>query len=212
MNCVCQLSRYMKWSGMMRFGQLDLSLSKWGWRMCNDMNSPQAWNKMKNDSNDLLSSQSLPVPLYFIQCWSLLGSSTVLSSTVAMPTWRNVAMRAVPWCSWTSNSSWWSWRSWPTCDPSLIKSLLRPTLKLITWPRTTWSSLSKTTGWDWSHSCFVSKCEYSLVYWLTFCVFMQEYSMKQLANLVNVCLGSHINKKARQKLLAAIDDIDRPKR
>ncbi|XP_033950053.1 syndetin-like [Pseudochaenichthys georgianus] len=37
-----------------------------------------------------------------------------------------------------------------------------------------------------------------------------EYSMKQLANLVNVCLGSHINKKARQKLLAAIDDIDRP--
>ncbi|KAF3833759.1 hypothetical protein F7725_024963 [Dissostichus mawsoni] len=39
-----------------------------------------------------------------------------------------------------------------------------------------------------------------------------EYSMKQLANLVNVCLGSHINKKARQKLLAAIDDIDRPKR
>uniref|UniRef100_A0A4W5LIL6 Syndetin C-terminal domain-containing protein n=1 Tax=Hucho hucho TaxID=62062 RepID=A0A4W5LIL6_9TELE len=38
------------------------------------------------------------------------------------------------------------------------------------------------------------------------------YSMKQLANLVNVYLGSHINKKARQKLLAAIDDIDRPKR
>lgn len=36
--------------------------------------------------------------------------------------------------------------------------------------------------------------------------------MKQLTNLVNVCLGSHINKKARQKLLAAIDDIDRPKR
>lgn len=46
---------------------------------------------------------------------------------------------------------------------------------------------------------------------LTFAV-LQEYSMKQLANLVNVCLGSHINKKARQKLLAAIDDIDRPKR
>lgn len=43
-------------------------------------------------------------------------------------------------------------------------------------------------------------------------VLEQEYSMKQLANLVNVCLGSHINKKARQKLLAAIDDIDRPKR
>lgn len=41
---------------------------------------------------------------------------------------------------------------------------------------------------------------------------LQEYSMKQLANLVNVCLGSHINKKARQKLLAAIDDIDRPRR
>ncbi|XP_078298593.1 syndetin isoform X3 [Panthera onca] len=40
----------------------------------------------------------------------------------------------------------------------------------------------------------------------------QEYSTKQLTNLVNVCLGSHINKKARQKLLAAIDDIDRPKR
>ncbi|XP_063098767.1 syndetin isoform X3 [Cavia porcellus] len=39
-----------------------------------------------------------------------------------------------------------------------------------------------------------------------------EYSTKQLTNLVNVCLGSHINKKARQKLLAAIDDIDRPKR
>ncbi|KAH0503626.1 Syndetin [Microtus ochrogaster] len=39
-----------------------------------------------------------------------------------------------------------------------------------------------------------------------------EYSAKQLTNLVNVCLGSHINKKARQKLLAAIDDIDRPKR
>lgn len=46
---------------------------------------------------------------------------------------------------------------------------------------------------------------------LSFAV-LQEYSMKQLANLVNVCLGSHINKKARQKLLAAIDDIDRPKR
>lgn len=43
-------------------------------------------------------------------------------------------------------------------------------------------------------------------------VSVQEYSMKQLANLVNVCLGSHINKRARQKLLAAIDDIDRPKR
>ncbi|CDQ73310.1 unnamed protein product [Oncorhynchus mykiss] len=40
----------------------------------------------------------------------------------------------------------------------------------------------------------------------------REYSMKQLANLVHVCLGSHINKKARHKLLAAIDDIDRPKR
>ncbi|XP_074055467.1 syndetin isoform X3 [Macrotis lagotis] len=40
----------------------------------------------------------------------------------------------------------------------------------------------------------------------------REYSSKQLTNLVNVCLGSHINKKARQKLLAAIDDIDRPKR
>nr|XP_006114543.1 syndetin isoform X3 [Pelodiscus sinensis] len=40
----------------------------------------------------------------------------------------------------------------------------------------------------------------------------REYSTKQLINLVNVCLGSHINKKARQKLLAAIDDIDRPKR
>ncbi|KAE8596232.1 hypothetical protein XENTR_v10016019 [Xenopus tropicalis] len=40
----------------------------------------------------------------------------------------------------------------------------------------------------------------------------REYSTKQLTNLVNVCLGSHINKKARQKLLAAIDDTDRPKR
>uniref|UniRef100_A0A8C3K1M9 VPS50 subunit of EARP/GARPII complex n=1 Tax=Calidris pygmaea TaxID=425635 RepID=A0A8C3K1M9_9CHAR len=40
----------------------------------------------------------------------------------------------------------------------------------------------------------------------------REYSTKQLTNLVNVCLGSHINKKARQKLLAAIDDMDRPKR
>ncbi|XP_053570024.1 syndetin [Bombina bombina] len=40
----------------------------------------------------------------------------------------------------------------------------------------------------------------------------REYSTKQLTNLVNVCLGSHINKKARQKLLAAIDDLDRPKR
>uniref|UniRef100_A0A5F8HBV8 Syndetin C-terminal domain-containing protein n=1 Tax=Monodelphis domestica TaxID=13616 RepID=A0A5F8HBV8_MONDO len=40
----------------------------------------------------------------------------------------------------------------------------------------------------------------------------REYSSKQLTNLVTVCLGSHINKKARQKLLAAIDDIDRPKR
>ncbi|XP_018413087.1 PREDICTED: syndetin [Nanorana parkeri] len=40
----------------------------------------------------------------------------------------------------------------------------------------------------------------------------REYSMKQLTNLVNVCLGSHINKKARQKLLSAIDDMDRPKR
>lgn len=45
-----------------------------------------------------------------------------------------------------------------------------------------------------------------------FSLFGQEYSTKQLTNLVNVCLGSHINKKARQKLLAAIDDIDRPKR
>uniref|UniRef100_A0A674NGW0 Syndetin C-terminal domain-containing protein n=1 Tax=Takifugu rubripes TaxID=31033 RepID=A0A674NGW0_TAKRU len=42
---------------------------------------------------------------------------------------------------------------------------------------------------------------------------MEQFIKKlQLANLVNVCLGSHINKKARQKLLAAIDDIDRPKR
>uniref|UniRef100_A0A8D0WSU2 VPS50 subunit of EARP/GARPII complex n=1 Tax=Sus scrofa TaxID=9823 RepID=A0A8D0WSU2_PIG len=40
----------------------------------------------------------------------------------------------------------------------------------------------------------------------------REYSTKQLINLVNVCLGSHINKKARQKLLSAVDDIDRPKR
>ncbi|XP_053914744.1 syndetin isoform X1 [Cuculus canorus] len=40
----------------------------------------------------------------------------------------------------------------------------------------------------------------------------REYSTKQLTNLVNVCLGSHINKKARQKLLAVIDDLDRPKR
>ncbi|KAM9308738.1 syndetin isoform 2-T2 [Gastrophryne carolinensis] len=40
----------------------------------------------------------------------------------------------------------------------------------------------------------------------------REYSTKQLSNLVSVCLGSHINKKARQKLLAAIDDMDRPKR
>uniref|UniRef100_A0A8C6XXH4 VPS50 subunit of EARP/GARPII complex n=1 Tax=Naja naja TaxID=35670 RepID=A0A8C6XXH4_NAJNA len=40
----------------------------------------------------------------------------------------------------------------------------------------------------------------------------REYSTKQLTNLVNVCLGSHINKKAKQKLLAAIDDLDRPKR
>ncbi|XP_063308326.1 syndetin isoform X2 [Pelobates fuscus] len=40
----------------------------------------------------------------------------------------------------------------------------------------------------------------------------REYSTKQLTNLVNVCLGSHINKKARQKLLSAIDDLDRPKR
>ncbi|XP_006007155.1 syndetin isoform X2 [Latimeria chalumnae] len=40
----------------------------------------------------------------------------------------------------------------------------------------------------------------------------KEYSTKQLTNLVNVCLGSYINKKTRQKLLAAIDDLDRPKR
>ncbi|XP_067860618.1 syndetin isoform X2 [Heptranchias perlo] len=40
----------------------------------------------------------------------------------------------------------------------------------------------------------------------------REYSTKQLTNLVNVCLGSHINKKARQKLIAAIDEPDRPKR
>ncbi|XP_043545881.1 syndetin isoform X1 [Chiloscyllium plagiosum] len=40
----------------------------------------------------------------------------------------------------------------------------------------------------------------------------REYSTKQLTNLVNVCLGSHINKKARQKLMAAIDETDRPKR
>ncbi|XP_042187982.1 syndetin isoform X2 [Callorhinchus milii] len=40
----------------------------------------------------------------------------------------------------------------------------------------------------------------------------REYSTKQLTNLVNVCLGSHINKKARQKLIAAIEECDRPKR
>ncbi|XP_051871788.1 syndetin [Pristis pectinata] len=40
----------------------------------------------------------------------------------------------------------------------------------------------------------------------------REYSTKQLTNLVNVCLGSHINKKARQKLIAAIDEPDRLKR
>ncbi|XP_048466880.1 syndetin isoform X2 [Rhincodon typus] len=40
----------------------------------------------------------------------------------------------------------------------------------------------------------------------------REYSTKQLTNLVNVCLGSHINKKARQKLIAAIDESDKPKR
>uniref|UniRef100_A0A8C5T8H8 VPS50 subunit of EARP/GARPII complex n=1 Tax=Malurus cyaneus samueli TaxID=2593467 RepID=A0A8C5T8H8_9PASS len=40
----------------------------------------------------------------------------------------------------------------------------------------------------------------------------REYSTKQLTNLVNICLGTYINKKARQKLLATIDDIDRPKR
>uniref|UniRef100_A0A8C5HU17 Syndetin n=1 Tax=Gouania willdenowi TaxID=441366 RepID=A0A8C5HU17_GOUWI len=41
----------------------------------------------------------------------------------------------------------------------------------------------------------------------------REYSMKQLANFGQRCVWvSHINKKARQKLLAAIDDIDRPKR
>uniref|UniRef100_A0A8C8F464 VPS50 subunit of EARP/GARPII complex n=1 Tax=Oncorhynchus tshawytscha TaxID=74940 RepID=A0A8C8F464_ONCTS len=44
------------------------------------------------------------------------------------------------------------------------------------------------------------------------CLSHKEYSMKQLANLVHVCLSSHINKNARHKLLAAIDDIDRPKR
>lgn len=58
-------------------------------------------------------------------------------------------------------------------------------------------------------ACLYLSCLLSFVFR---CVLMQEYSMKQLANLVNVCLGSHINKKARQKLLAAIDDIDRPKR
>ncbi|XP_062899907.1 syndetin isoform X1 [Mobula hypostoma] len=40
----------------------------------------------------------------------------------------------------------------------------------------------------------------------------REYSTKQLTNLVNVCLGSHINKKARQKLIAAIEEPDRLKR
>ncbi|XP_069769749.1 syndetin isoform X2 [Narcine bancroftii] len=40
----------------------------------------------------------------------------------------------------------------------------------------------------------------------------REYSAKQLTNLVNVCLGSHINKKARQKLIAAIEEPDRLKR
>ncbi|GCB74479.1 hypothetical protein scyTo_0003569 [Scyliorhinus torazame] len=40
----------------------------------------------------------------------------------------------------------------------------------------------------------------------------REYSTKQLTNLVTVCLGSHVNKKARQKLIAAIDESDRPKR
>lgn len=40
----------------------------------------------------------------------------------------------------------------------------------------------------------------------------REYSSKQLTNLVNACLGSHINKKARQKLIAAIDEPERLKR
>lgn len=62
--------------------------------------------------------------------------------------------------------------------------------------------------------CFLVFCLcpvfYSAITWSAF--ICQEYSTKQLTNLVNVCLGSHINKKARQKLLAAIDDVDRPKR
>ncbi|XP_061412069.1 syndetin isoform X1 [Lethenteron reissneri] len=40
----------------------------------------------------------------------------------------------------------------------------------------------------------------------------REYSSRQLNSLVNVCVGTHINKRAKQRLLTAIDESDRPKR
>lgn len=104
-------------------------------------------------------------------CWPPLFPSAALSSAVAMLMWRSAAMRAGPWCSWTSSSSSWSWRSWPTCDPSPIKSLLRPTSRPITWRRMTWSSLSRITGWDGCKAefkqliCFPSKMWTSAFRW-----------------------------------------------
>ena len=38
---------------------------------------------------------------------------------------------------------------------------------------------------------------------------MQEYSAKQLQVLVTVGVGSRINKRSRQKLLAAIDELEK---
>ena len=41
--------------------------------------------------------------------------------------------------------------------------------------------------------------------------FLQEYTAKQLHVLVMVGVGSRIQKRSRQKLLALIDDLDKGK-
>lgn len=75
------------------------------------------------------------------------ASIPLLRCLPAMLMWRSAVTRAEPWCNWTSSSSSWSWRSWQTSGPSQIRSLWRPTSRPTTWRRTTWSSLSRTTGW-----------------------------------------------------------------
>uniref|UniRef100_UPI00359015C9 syndetin isoform X2 n=1 Tax=Myxine glutinosa TaxID=7769 RepID=UPI00359015C9 len=40
----------------------------------------------------------------------------------------------------------------------------------------------------------------------------REYSSRQLNGLVNVCIGTHINKRAKQRLLSAIEDNEKQRR